>query len=143
MRLRRLRPPDLLDYWRLSSKAAASRDCFPNSFLVRCPLRSDERGTVTAEIAIGIPAVLSVVAIAMGVLRWGMDGVAATTIGAETSLAIARGEVPSQALAHARNATPTMTWELEHTDGRICAVAIIPAPLPFVGPQTVRQCATP
>jgi len=97
---------------------------------------------VTAELAMGIPAVLGVIALGLGSLRWGMDAVAATTVAAETSFAVFRGEDPGTALAVARDAVPGATWTLDSTASNTCTVAVIPPPLPLLASRTVRQCVS-
>ncbi len=97
---------------------------------------------MTAELAMGIPAVLGVIALGLGSLRWGMDAVAATTVAAETSYAVVRGEDPDTALAVARDAVPGATWQLDSTASNTCTVAVIPPPLPLLASRTVRQCVS-
>jgi hypothetical protein len=77
----------------------------------------------------------------LGALRWGMDGVSATTVAAETSFAIARGEDIETALASARKAVPRAAWQIEQSASNVCTLATIAAPLPLIPAQLVRQCA--
>ena len=88
----------------------------------------------------GIPAVLGVIALGLGSLRWGMDAVSATTVAAETSYAVVRGQDPGVALATARDAVPGATWTVNSTASGTCTVAVIPPPLPLLASRTVRQC---
>ena len=97
---------------------------------------------MTAELAMGIPTVLGVIALGLSSLRWGMDAVAATTVAAETSYAVVRGEDPGTALAGARDAVPGATWTVESTALDTCTVAVIPPPLPLLASRTVRQCVS-
>ena len=91
---------------------------------MRFPSSFSDRGTVTAELAMGIPAILGLVGIVLGGMRWGMDAVTATTVAAETSLGIARGEQDNVALDRARALLPSAEWSLvksASSTGRKCA----------------------
>lgn len=103
---------------------------------------SSDRGTVTAELAVGIPAILGLVGIALGGLRWGMDAVTATTVTAETSLAIARGDPVDVLLKRAGAALPSARWDIEKTASTVCVIASIPMPGFALIHQEVRQCST-
>lgn len=92
--------------------------------------------------AIGIPAILGVIGLGLGVLRWGMDGVSATAVASETAFAIARGEDLDALVARSRAAMPDVVWEATTESGRVCVIASIPAPLALVSPHEVRQCAS-
>lgn len=107
------------------------------------PSSASERGTVTAEYAIGIPAVLAVLGLALAALRWGMDGVTGTTVAAETAFAIARGRDEATALSKAADLLPTADWSATVAGGRVCVAGSIPSPLPGLDPQTVSQCVNP
>lgn len=109
---------------------------------MRSPLWSSERGTVTAELAIGIPTVLGIVSLALGALRWGMDGVSATTVASETAFAISRGVGHEAAISSARSALPRAMWSVDQTDSSICVLAEINAPFPLMPDSEVRQCVS-
>lgn len=112
---------------------------------------------MTAELAIGIPALLLVAALALGAIRWGIDAVAATSVAAEVARAIARGEAVDSALSDATSAVPTATWSSENQglgaagiegggplgggSGMVCVAALLPAPVPLSKQVTVEQCA--
>ena len=110
---------------------------------MRYPSSGSERGTVTAEYAIGIPAILAVLGIALSALRWGMDGVTGTTVAAETAFAIARGRDESAALSKAEDLLPVAEWSANSSANRVCVAGSIPSPLPGLDPQTVSQCVNP
>lgn len=99
-----------------------------------------DRGAVTAELAIGIPTVLGLVSVLLGALRFGMDGVAATTLASQAALSIARGESSDTALDAARRSLPAANWTADSTTGPTCVTATIPNPLPGSAPMIVRQC---
>ncbi|MFM6968719.1 MAG: hypothetical protein ACKOWN_07365 [Microbacteriaceae bacterium] len=101
-----------------------------------------DRGTVTAELAMGIPSVLGVAGLLLAALRWGMDGVTATSIASDTAYSITRGEPAELALNRARAALPSGTWTVNATSASTCVAARLTAPIPFVPIQTVSQCVT-
>ncbi len=107
---------------------------------MRSLLWSSERGTVTVELAIGIPTVLGIVSLALGALRWGMDGVSATTVASETAFAISRGVGHEAALSSARSALPTAAWSAEQNGSSVCVRAEINAPFPLMHNNEIRQC---
>ncbi len=90
----------------------------------------------------GIPAILGLVGIVLGGMRWGMDAVTATSVAAETSLGIARGEPDNEAMNHARASLPSADWRLEKSAAEVCVVATIPMPGVELVHQDVRQCTT-
>lgn len=90
----------------------------------------------------GIPAILGLAGIVLGGMRWGMDAVTATTVAAETSLGIARGEQDNVALDRARALLPSAEWSLVKSAAEVCVVATIPMPAVELVHQDVRQCAT-
>lgn len=89
-----------------------------------------------------IPAIVGLVGIVLGGMRWGMDTITATTVAAETSLGIARGEPDNEALGRARATLPSADWRREKTAAEVCVIATIPMPGVKLVHQEVRQCAT-
>lgn len=109
---------------------------------MRCRSSANDRGAVTAELAIGIPTVLGLVGLVLGAMRLGMDGVTATTVASETAFAIARGDDSGSALHSARSVLPTGDWSANLSAGRVCVSATIPAAIPFAPPMVIRQCVS-
>lgn len=105
---------------------------------MRCRSAGNERGAVTAELAIGIPALLGVVAITLGAMRWGTDAAAATTIAAEASLAMERGQSTDSVLNVARTRLPHAEWSA----AGVCVRAVLPPTIPLAQPITIEQCAS-
>lgn len=101
-----------------------------------------DRGTSTAELAIGIPAVLGIVGIALGAIRWGMDGVTATSVAIESAYSVTRGESQDDVLDRARQALPGARWTLSHSAGQACVTAMVDSPIPLIPSNSVTQCAT-
>ena len=101
----------------------------------------DDRGLVTLEIAIAIPALLLVVGLIIGVIRWSMDAVTATSIASEAARDIVRGEPEGERLAAAERAVPLAEWSARVGPFEVCVDARFPPPLPLMGHVTVNQCA--
>lgn len=97
---------------------------------------------MTAELAIGIPTVLGIAGIVLSALRWGMDGVTATSTAIESAYSIARGESADEVLGRAERALPKADWSFQPSGGGVCVTATVPSPLPMIQPRTVTQCAT-
>lgn len=101
----------------------------------------DERGLVTLEIAIAIPALLLVVGLIIGVIRWSMDAVTATSVASEAARDIIRGESEGERLAEAKRIVPIAEWTARVESFDVCVDARFPPPLPLMGHVTVSQCA--
>lgn len=56
-----------------------------------CGSRNDERGTVTAELAIAIPSVLMILGLVMGTARVGIDSVSASALAHDAVRAMVAG----------------------------------------------------
>ena len=101
----------------------------------------DEKGLVTLEIAIAIPALLIVVGLIIGVIRWSMDAVTATSVASELARDIVRGEPEGERLAAAERIVPLAAWAARVESLEVCVDARFPPPLPLMGHVTVSQCA--
>ncbi|MDP4586513.1 MAG: hypothetical protein NWS64_04365 [Microbacteriaceae bacterium] len=101
----------------------------------------DDRGLVTLEIAIAIPALLLVVGLIIGVIRWSMDAVTATSVAAELARDIVRGEPLGDRLVAAKRIVPLAEWSTRVESFEACVDARFPPPLPLMGHVTVSQCA--
>ena len=101
----------------------------------------DDRGLVTLEIAIAIPALLLVVGLIIGVIRWSMDAVTATSVASESARDIVRGEPESERLAAAKRIVSLADWSARVEPSEVCVDALFPPPLPLMGHVTVSQCA--
>ncbi len=108
---------------------------------MRSPFCRDERGLVTTEIAIAIPALLLVVGLVIGAIRWVMDAVTATSVAAETARDIVRGESVGERLESAERIVELAEWSARSESLEVCVDAVFPPPLPLMGHVTVTQCA--
>ena len=108
---------------------------------MRSPSFRDDHGLVTTEIAIAIPALLLVVGLVIGAVRWAMDAVTATSVAAETARDISRGESESERLAAAKRIVGLADWSARSGATELCVDALFPPPLPLMGKVTVTQCA--
>ena len=101
----------------------------------------DEKGLVTLEIAIAIPALLLVVGLIIGVIRWSMDAVTATSVASESARDIVRGEPEGERIAAAERIVSLADWSARVLPLEVCVDARFPPPLPLMGHVTVSQCA--
>lgn len=101
----------------------------------------DDRGLVTAEIAIVIPALLVVVGLVIGAIRWAMDAVTATSVSAETARDVVQGKPITDAVASAERIVSLAEWSVRREPLEVCVDARFPPPLLFMGHVTVTQCA--
>ncbi len=106
-----------------------------------CQSSRDERGLVTAELAIAIPALILVVGLVVGAIRWSMDAISATSVAAETARKIVRGEPEQSSLAASEQSVPEGDWSVRLEPLEVCVDARLPPPLPLMGHVTVTQCA--
>lgn len=101
----------------------------------------DERGLVTAELAIAIPALLLLVGVLLSATRWALDAITATSVTAESARALNEGVDEVGVLGDARLAVPRGEWSVRRTETETCVATILPPPLPLLGKVTVEQCA--
>lgn len=106
-----------------------------------CRLSRDERGLVTTELAIAIPALILVVGLVIGAIRWSMDAISATSVAAETARKIVRGDPEAASVAASEKSVPLADWSVRREPLEICVDARFPPPLPLMGHVTVTQCA--
>lgn len=95
---------------------------------LRARLR-DERGTVVAEFAISLPAVILLLAIVLGSAGVGAQHVRAQDAAADAARLLGRGESDARALALLQRALPGATLEAARTDGLVCVTVRAPARL--------------
>jgi hypothetical protein len=108
---------------------------------VLCRSSRDERGLVTTELAIAIPALILVVGLVIGAIRWSMDAISATSVAAETARKIVRGDPEAASVAASEKSVPLADWSVRREPLEICVDARFPPPLPLMGHVTVTQCA--
>jgi hypothetical protein len=103
-------------------------------------LWGSERGTVTAEIAIGIPAILGVVGVGLGVLRWGMDAVMAVSVAAESAVEIGRGTNLDDIASRLNRSSESAEWTITAANGTVCVEGLVTSPLGFLPPIEISRC---
>lgn len=101
----------------------------------------DEKGLVTLEIAVAIPALLLVIGLVIGIIRWSMDAVTATSVASEAARDIVRGEPLADRLKSAEHIVQLADWSARVEPFEVCVDARFPPPLPLMGHVTVSQCA--
>ena len=103
----------------------------------------DERGSVTAEFAVALPAVVLVLATVLAGMQAATTLVRATDASAQAARMAARGDEPAAARMVAE-AVPGAELGLERGDGLVCArVSLDVAVLGLLGrlPISARSCA--
>jgi len=98
----------------------------------------NDRGAVTAEFAVALPAILVVLALAVGALSAAAGAVRLQHAAAEASRLLGRGEDDATAFAPVVRAGGSA--RVDRGDGLVCVDASLAAPVPFP-PVAVRSCA--
>lgn len=99
----------------------------------------DDRGAVTAEFAVALPAIVVVLALGLGALAAGATEVRLQHAAAESARLFGRGD---EAGARAVVTSIGATVSVDRGETLVCveASAAIPLPLPL-GPLSARSCA--
>lgn len=97
---------------------------------MRSPFPPDarERGTVTAELAVVLPAVLLVLAGCLGALRVGVEQARMDAAASVVARSIARGDPGGTAVARGA-AAGAASVRVDHRVGLVCARAEAPSPV--------------
>lgn len=99
----------------------------------------DDRGAVTAEFAVTLPAILLVLTLGVGALSAGATAVRLQHVAAESARLFGRGD-DDRARRVVSEAGGTVA--LDRVDSLVCVDVSAPAPIPLpVGPLTARACA--
>jgi len=91
----------------------------------------EERGSVTAEFAAVIPAVMLVLALCLGGVQVAGQQIRLADAAADAARSLARGDGEGRSTARARQAVPNAALRVEHRGEFICARVSAPAPAPF------------
>lgn len=96
-----------------------------------------ERGSVTAELVVALPAVALVLALCLGGVRLGMHAMGAQDAAAVAARSLARGEPESAAAARSARVAPGAALSISRRDGLVCVTATVTGvtalPLPVSG----------
>jgi hypothetical protein len=107
----------------------------------RFPRERRDAGTVTAELAVVLPAVLLVLAGCLGALRLGVEQARMDAAASLVARGLARGDPQGAAVARA-TAAGAATVTVEHRSGLVCARAAAITPLLGLPiPVTGTSCA--
>ncbi|BAJ75634.1 hypothetical protein MTES_2670 [Microbacterium testaceum StLB037] len=99
----------------------------------------DERGSVTAEFAVAVPAVIVVLALGVGVLGSASTAVRLQHVSAESARLLGRGD---DARAFAAIGDIGASMSVSRRDGLVCVDASAPVPLSVpLPPVSARACA--
>jgi Flp pilus assembly protein TadG len=86
-------------------------------------VRRDQRGAATAELALGIPVLLSLTVGLVWLLTIGYSQVRMIDAARETARAAARGDDPTAAIARGRQVAPGATVTTSSSGGEVVATA--------------------
>ncbi len=101
-----------------------------------------DRGSVTAEIAVGLPAVVMVLAACLGALTLGTSQVRLTDAAADAARLLGRGESSAAAQRHVDLVTPGAQLVVQHPDDLVCATVWVERPILLVPVRVEgRSCA--
>lgn len=102
-----------------------------------------ERGTVTAELAVALPAVLLVLVLCVGAIRLAAEQVRLVGLSADAARMIARGDDESTVRTGLATATSAMATTDRSADGTVCVDLVEPARLgPIaIGRLGARECS--
>lgn len=100
----------------------------------------DDRGSVVAEFAVALPALVLVLLLGAGALDAAATRVRLQDASADAARLIARGEGEARAAAVVAEAVPGMTLAVSHTSDLVCVDAAAPARIPGIT-LTARSCA--
>jgi Flp pilus assembly protein TadG len=102
--------------------------------------RFGDRGAITAEFAVAMPAIVLVLLLGVGVLGAGARQIRLQDAAADAARLVARGDDPGR--AHAVVASVGGTASVEPRGDLVCVVARAPAPLTLPLPDlTATSCA--
>jgi len=107
-------------------------------------VRNTDGGSVTAEFAIVVPAVIAVLALVVGGIALGRDALAVTTAAHQAARAVARGDDPAQVHNTVLERVPGATVDIVPVSGEVCVTVQAPpasgARAWFAAP-TAQACA--
>ncbi|MEZ3162117.1 TadE family type IV pilus minor pilin [Microbacterium sp. BWT-B31] len=106
----------------------------------RC-LRSDDRGSVVAEFAIALPAVVLVLVLGAGALAQGGRQVRLEDAAADAARLVARGEDPARAVSLVLGAVPGAEVTVQARGDLVCVVAAAPGLPSLFRSVPVTSCA--
>ncbi len=103
-------------------------------------LRSDDRGSVTAEFAVALPAVVLVLALGVTALSASARQVRLQDSAADAARLIARADDPGRAQEIVAGAVAGAALAAEHPDDLVCVTVTAPAGVPGLT-LSARSCA--
>jgi hypothetical protein len=101
----------------------------------------DDRGAVTAEFAVALPAIIVVLALGLGALAAGATSVRLQHAAAESARLFGRGD---EAGARAVVTSIGATASVDRGSTLVCVEVSVPVPFPLplpLGPLSARSCA--
>jgi hypothetical protein len=106
--------------------------------------RNTDGGSVTAEFAIVVPAVIAVLALVVGGIAMGRDALAVSTAAHQAARAIARGDDPVQVQYVVLDRLPGATVDVVRAAREVCVTVQAPTASgasSWFAPPSGRACA--
>ncbi len=88
---------------------------------------SGDRGSVTAEFAVALPAVLLLMALLLSVVRLGATQVGAVDAAADAARSLGRDDGSEQVESRLARQLPGAAWSASRSGGLVCVDIIVPA----------------
>jgi hypothetical protein len=104
---------------------------------------ASDAGTVTAELAIAMPTVALVIAVALSGFGLQVERMKFVAVAASAARALGRGETPAEAQVMLAEIAPEAEFEIDYSENHICAT--VSKKISMLGLQdfeiSERQCA--
>ncbi len=107
-------------------------------------VRNTDGGSVTAEFAIVVPAVIAVLALVVGAIALGRDALAVAAAAHQAARAIARGDDPAQVQRVVFERVPGATVDIVPVPGEVCVTvqaSTASGARAWFAPPIARACA--
>jgi hypothetical protein len=98
----------------------------------RRPSAARDSGSVTAEIAVGMPAVVLVLAACLGSLGLGTAHVQAQDAAADAARLLGRGETLAAAQGHVARSMPGARLAVDYSEDLVCTTVTVERPVLLV-----------
>ena len=106
---------------------------------------ADSSGTVTAELALALPAVSLVLAVTLGAFGLQIERMKLVSVAATAARALARGELSEEVRAFSIDQLPNVGLQINEQEQQICVTAALEVSIPALPSNILnleeQQCA--
>ncbi len=106
---------------------------------------ADSSGTVTAELALALPAVSLVLAVTLGAFGLQIERMKLVSVAATAARALARGELSEEVRAFSIDQLPNVELQINEQEQQICVTAALEVSIPALPSNILnleeQQCA--